>query len=862
MPLTPEATAALASLNLDPNTLSDMTAVINASPQLTQQLNTFVGSSRNGSLSGSAALSDDRGTYTPSGQSANNSTGGSILIYKNQIPSDSGFSQGYALAETLAHELGHAYDPQQGTTAIANAGGDPARLAELYVKSEGAAEINAYNVMSQARSSLVGAGANTSASGGTLIDPSDIHFTQFARAETAYVACQRNATSSNGSAASALSNNDQCLADVTAVMSSRYYDSYYNYFSNSTGPAPAHQFILNQTASTTVSFDTTNPDEITYTNSQTGAVTTLSMAFNPDGSLTQTVDSLISGQESARSVVTDSPTGAFSIDISGSGYALDAENATITTAASSFASDSIYGNGNTVTEGAGTYLSIYYGTNNNFTLNAGASINVDTGIPGATETVNSNNGAIYISGYNGQINVNGSGNTISSIGSGERIVSTGNTVNDSNSNGSSVNEVIGDSNTISTSISGAALALGDGSENDTIETSSGYTSSIIASYGDVNFAGSGSYDNIKGYNEVINAGANETVRVGGKNEVVNADGATIAASANTTLDVNGADTIQIGYSGDGITSDGSTMNVVGYHIGDILYSNNDTFNQAGTSNGDSFVIAGSNNSGALASDNLNFLGDVSSDTVSSDGGSWNQVTDTSTYGTFEAPIAPIYSPGGVTPSYNDNFINDNSGFPVGDSSGGFDDELSPDGDPIIFNLSGAAVTTQSLATSSVYFDEQNNGNLVHTGWGVAGEGYLVYDPRGTTTTANSELSLVSGFPALSALDTNHDGVLNVLDSTWAHLKIWVDNSASGAVSGSSLSTIDSLGISSISLASSHVNSVDNGNKILDESTFTWAAGGTGDIAGVGFAFDSTDVLSRGNPLSHNVMDGAVHSKMT
>jgi hypothetical protein len=154
-------------------------------------------------------------------------------------------------------------------------------------------------------------------------------------------------------------------------------------------------------------------------------------------------------------------------------------------------------------------------------------------------------------------------------------------------------------------------------------------------------------------------------------------------------------------------------------------------------------------------------------------------------------------------------------------------------DPIVLNLSGQQVQTVGIAQSGAFFDMQNDGQKILTGWASAGEGFLVYDPNNTSAVTN-EGSLVSSFSALQALDSNHDGVLNASDAAWSKLKVWVDAAGIGNYSSSSLYTLAQLGITSINLNAAQESQNSNGNTIVADSTFTFANGSTGDISGVNF----------------------------
>ena len=155
-------------------------------------------------------------------------------------------------------------------------------------------------------------------------------------------------------------------------------------------------------------------------------------------------------------------------------------------------------------------------------------------------------------------------------------------------------------------------------------------------------------------------------------------------------------------------------------------------------------------------------------------------------------------------------------------------------DPVILNLQGLSVQTQGVFDSIAQFDMQNAGQKNQTGWATAGEGMLFYDPYHTNT-IQSESDLVGGFAALNALDVNHDSKLDAGDGTWQDLKVWVDPTGTGTFQSNQLFSLDQLGIASIDLHVQHLNQDNHGNTLLDTSTFTWANGTQGQIAGVDLA---------------------------
>jgi len=187
----------------------------------------------------------------------------------------------------------------------------------------------------------------------------------------------------------------------------------------------------------------------------------------------------------------------------------------------------------------------------------------------------------------------------------------------------------------------------------------------------------------------------------------------------------------------------------------------------------------------------------------------------------------------------------------GDNGGDTGDDGGGDIDPVILNLTGGQISTTSVTSSTTYFDMQNNGQNVQTAWMTAGEGMLVYDPSNPNTVTN-ETDLVGGFGPLSTLDSNHDDVLNAQDSAWTQLQVLVDTGGS-----EQLFTLAQLGITSINLNATAENVNQNGNTILADSTFTWANGSTGDIAGVALQFNPASTSQN----SVNVQAPVTHSAL-
>ena len=400
----------------------------------------------------------------------------------------------------------------------------------------------------------------------------------------------------------------------------------------------------------------------------------------------------------------------------------------------------------------------------------------------------------------------GNPDTVSATGSGDTITLKGIGSTTVNGTGEQINvlEQSADPDAINGNDSiylqnNSAVYFNDGAT----ESVSGQ-GSVYGSYGSISLASNanvGEYGN----NEQIFGGSTDNLVLWGSDDSFSGAGATITPQPGSSITVNGADTIDLNYSHLVVTASSSSFISNTNNLTNVtIFGNSDTF--TGTGLHDSFTIGGTYDVSYLGYNTNSYLGVTTGD--------YNYGTGSTT---TDTPNPDPYYP----PEW---------------------DPYDSEDDPVILNLTGAVVQTQNLSTSSAYFDVQNIGSRQHTGWGTAGEGYLVYDPSNKNSVTN-EQSLVPSFAALRALDLNKDGVLNSLDKAWSSLKVWTDAAGTGAFVAGSLQTVSQLGIASINLNSSHPNTIQNNNTILDDSTFTWNSGSVGHIDGVELHFHANTVVN-------------------
>ncbi|MEK6787366.1 MAG: calcium-binding protein [Pseudomonadota bacterium] len=169
-------------------------------------------------------------------------------------------------------------------------------------------------------------------------------------------------------------------------------------------------------------------------------------------------------------------------------------------------------------------------------------------------------------------------------------------------------------------------------------------------------------------------------------------------------------------------------------------------------------------------------------------------------------------------------------------------------DPLTIDLDGDGFETIRIDPNGqpILFDHDGDGIKSGTGWISADDGFLVIDRNSNGTIDNgSELFgdatplssgglSANGFAALADQDTNHDGIVDVQDSSWAGLKIWRDLNQDGTSQVEELFRLDELGIASLSVSSTANSQVlDNGNQIADLGSYTKIDGSSGAMGDVG-----------------------------
>ncbi|HMK37409.1 MAG TPA: hypothetical protein VK463_20210 [Desulfomonilaceae bacterium] len=175
---------------------------------------------------------------------------------------------------------------------------------------------------------------------------------------------------------------------------------------------------------------------------------------------------------------------------------------------------------------------------------------------------------------------------------------------------------------------------------------------------------------------------------------------------------------------------------------------------------------------------------------------------------------------------------------------------TPRVDPLVLDLDGDGIKTASVnGPTLTFFDNNVDAFAEQTGWIAPGSGLLCMDRNGNgiiddgkelfgnqTILANGQKA-ANGFHALAELDSNHDGKIDANDSGFWQLRVFKLNDADDTYQ---LYTLNELGIKSINLDSTVMNSVDaQGNTQNRVGTFEMADGTIRQIADYSFQIDTT-----------------------
>ncbi|MBV5318809.1 MAG: hypothetical protein JZU50_13505, partial [Desulfobulbaceae bacterium] len=165
--------------------------------------------------------------------------------------------------------------------------------------------------------------------------------------------------------------------------------------------------------------------------------------------------------------------------------------------------------------------------------------------------------------------------------------------------------------------------------------------------------------------------------------------------------------------------------------------------------------------------------------------------------------------------------------------------------PLVLDLNGDGVHTTDAA-HGVLFDVGNTGMAGRSAWADSHDGLLVRDinhngaidhggelfGEGTLLANNDQAA--NGFAALAQHDANQDSNIDGQDAVFKELLVWQDGNSDGVSQADELHSLTDLGITSLNLAATSGNTVDNGNLHGLESSYTTIDGKVHELTDVWF----------------------------
>jgi hypothetical protein len=156
--------------------------------------------------------------------------------------------------------------------------------------------------------------------------------------------------------------------------------------------------------------------------------------------------------------------------------------------------------------------------------------------------------------------------------------------------------------------------------------------------------------------------------------------------------------------------------------------------------------------------------------------------------------------------------------------------------PIILDLDGLGVQTVSASDSRARYDMDGDGLADDTSWFGRTEGMLFLDRNGDGKVSNAgEFSFIgdvagahSDLEGLRAWDSNHDGILSVLDVRFNDFKIWQDKDSDGVAEDGEVMSLTTAGVKSLNLTGTAVtgNTAPGDVVVVNKGTYTRTNGST------------------------------------
>lgn len=194
-------------------------------------------------------------------------------------------------------------------------------------------------------------------------------------------------------------------------------------------------------------------------------------------------------------------------------------------------------------------------------------------------------------------------------------------------------------------------------------------------------------------------------------------------------------------------------------------------------------------------------------------------------------------------------------------------EAQPPRDPLIIDLKSEGIELCPLL-DGVNFDLDNNGFAEKTAWIGTEDGFLALDRNKNGIIDNGgelfgdQVDLgdgkisSSGFEALSVLDENGDGIIDINDSIYNELLIWIDVNHNGYSESDELKALSYYDISCIDLNYTEESVIDEntGTMMAELAEVVYQDGATTTIGEFWFPVNASDTIHGNTITAGNVSD--------
>ncbi|MCG7977900.1 MAG: hypothetical protein N0E58_07150, partial [Candidatus Thiodiazotropha endolucinida] len=179
-------------------------------------------------------------------------------------------------------------------------------------------------------------------------------------------------------------------------------------------------------------------------------------------------------------------------------------------------------------------------------------------------------------------------------------------------------------------------------------------------------------------------------------------------------------------------------------------------------------------------------------------------------------------------------------------------------------MDGDGVETVGLS-SNIHFDHAGDSFREATGFAASDDGLLVWDRNGdgsinngrelfgNATTLSDGTQAENGFQAMTELDSNSDGIVDINDELFGELRVFRDLDQDGATDEGELFALNEAGVESISLDYTNESFIDEfGNEHRQVGSYTHTNGETRTMTDVWFDRNLSDTIEETIPVTADI----------